>query len=106
MKYFFTVDGETEQLYLKWLQSQINSETAAKYKVNLDSKIQAPQKRAKSLILTGNEKVVITHLCDYESNEEVHTNNFQDTLDAMKGSERLGKQIKYQLGYSSVLVSK
>jgi excinuclease UvrABC ATPase subunit len=100
-KYFFTVDGETEQWYLEWLESQINNEIAAKYKVDLDCKIQAPQKRAKSLIITGNEKTVITHICDCESNEEVHTKHFQDTLDAMKKSELLGKQIKYQLGYSN-----
>lgn len=98
-KYFFTVDGETEQWYLQWLENQINSETASKYKVDLDCPIQEPLKRAKSLNLT--QKILITHICDYESDEEVHTIKFQKTLDAMKESESLGKQIKYMLGYSN-----
>lgn len=99
-KYYFTVEGETEQGYLRWLQKQINSETAAKYTVTLDCPIQKnPLKRAKSLVVTG--KTVITHIFDYESHEEVHTTQFHDALDAMKKSESLGKQIKYQLGYSN-----
>lgn len=99
-KYYFTVEGETEQWYLQWLQKKINSEMTSKHTVTLDCPIQKnPLKRAKSLIVTG--KTVITHICDYESNEEVHTIQFQDTLAAMKKSELLGKQIKYKLGYSN-----
>lgn len=102
-KYYFTVDGETEQWYLLWLQEQIRNEAAATYTVTLDCPIQNPLKRAKSLIVTGTgkEKTVITHVCDYESDEEVHTTHFQKTLGLMKESQSLGKQIKYQLGYSN-----
>ncbi len=98
--YYFTVEGETEQWYLQWLQKQINNEATAKHTVTLDCPIQKNLlKRAKSLIVTG--KTVITHICDYESDEEVHTTQFRYTLDAMKKSESLGKQIKYKLGYSN-----
>lgn len=99
-KYYFTVEGETERLYLLWLQKQINSETSSTHTVTLDCPVQKnPLKRAKSLVVTG--KTVITHVCDYESNEDVHTVQFQNTLNNMKKSEELGKQIKYELGYSN-----
>ncbi|MCO1601466.1 RloB family protein [Desulfosporosinus nitroreducens] len=102
-KYYFTVEGETERWYLLWLQGQINNEASSTHTVTLNCPIEKnPLKRAKSLILTGvKNKTVITHIFDRESEEEVHTKQFYDTLDAMKKSERLGKQIKYQLGYSN-----
>ena len=36
---------------------------------------------------------MITHIFARESEDEVHTKQFRETLDAMKNSERLGKQI-------------
>ncbi len=35
-KYYFTVEGETEQWYLKWLQETINQTEEAVYKVSID----------------------------------------------------------------------
>lgn len=97
-KYYFSVEGETEKWYLDWLQEKINNEPASKHKVSIDSKIQKnPIKRAKSMIVLS--KVEITHLIDYESNEEIHTKQFQETLDLLKNTSKLGKQIKYHLGY-------
>jgi methylaspartate ammonia-lyase len=85
-KYYFTVDGETEQWYLKWLQSQINNEKTAKYNVSFICDIRDPLKYAKSL--TVFKETVITHICDYESDEEVHTIKFRKTLDLMKNPSR------------------
>jgi len=100
LKYYFTVDGETEKWYLKWLQKQINNEPTAKYTVSLNSPdYNNPLKYAKSLVVTG--KTEITHICDYESNEKMHTDHFINTLYLMKESEKIGKQIKYKLGYSN-----
>jgi hypothetical protein len=99
-KYYFTVEGETEQWYLQWLQERIRNEATAKHTVTLDCPIQKnPLKRAKSLNVT--REIVITHICDYESDEEVHTTQFRDALVAMKKSESSGKQITYKLGYSN-----
>ena len=82
-KYYFSVEGETEKWYLDWLQEKINNEAESKYKVSIDSKIQKnPLKRAKSLNVIS--KVEITHLLDYESDDEVHTTQFKTTLDLMK----------------------
>lgn len=84
-KYYFTVEGETEQWYLLWLQKQINSETSSKHTVTLNCPIfKNPLKYAKRLTvigLTGKEKMEITHICDYESDEEVHTTQFQNVLE-------------------------
>lgn len=99
-KYYFSVEGETENWYLEALQKIIKSEDSAAYKVTFDSKIEKnPLKRAKSI--TVNSKIEITHLFDSESNDEVHTTQFNMTLDLLKKTSTLGKQIKYRLGYSN-----
>lgn len=98
--YYFSVEGETEQWYLEWLQSAINAETSAKYTVKLDSKVQKdPLARVKRMTMIG--KTEITHIFDYESEEEIHVKQFQTTIERMKKAENLGKNIKYYLGYSN-----
>ncbi|MDD2234697.1 MAG: RloB domain-containing protein [Desulfitobacteriaceae bacterium] len=101
-KYYFTVEGETERWYLQWLQGVINAEPSSKYRrIYIDCPIQKdPMKRAKSLITLG--RVEITHMFDYESNEEMHTTQFRTTLDRMKQAQASGKSIKYQLGHSNL----
>ena len=85
---------------MDWLQNCINECDEAKYKVKLDSKIEKdPLVRAKSMTILG--KTEITHVFDRESEDELHTNQFMTTLDRMKEAEKLGKNIKYKLGYSN-----
>lgn len=62
--YYFTVEGETEELYLKWLQNEINNSPAASHLVVIKSyKKVNPIKLTKVLpIIT---KTDITDLCDY-----------------------------------------
>ena len=99
-KYYFSVEGETEQWYLEWLEDEINNTPEAKYRVSIDAKIQKnPLKRAKTI--SALSKIEITHMCDCESNGEVHTTQFKDTLDLLKKTKDLGKQITYSLGYSN-----
>ena len=38
--YYFSVEGETEKWYLKWLESQINNNDNALFKVNFTVYIQ------------------------------------------------------------------
>lgn len=100
-KYYFSVEGETEQWYLKWLQDRINEKEEATYKVSLDCPIQKnPLKRAKSLVVTG--KTEVWHISDYESDEPIHVKEFIETMDNMKAAKSLGKQISYQFGYSNL----
>ena len=99
-KYYFSVEGETEQWYLQWLQKIINETEASVYNVSFDCHIQKnPLKRAKSMVVTG--KTEVWHLSDYESDEPIHIKQFKETIDNMKKAKSLGKQITYQFGYSN-----
>ncbi len=99
-KYYFSVEGETEHWYLKWLQEKINETSESTYKVSLDCPVQKnPLKRAKTLVVTG--KTEICHISDYESDEPVHVREFKETMDNMKKSKELGKQINYKFGYTN-----
>lgn len=100
-KYYFSVEGETEQWYLKWLQDIINETPEATFKVSFDCPVQKnPLKRAKSLVVTG--KTDIYHISDYESDDPVHVREFRETMDSMKKAKELGKQITYKFGYTNL----
>ena len=100
-KYYFTVEGETEQWYLKWLQDRINESSDAAYKVSFDCQVQKnPLKRAKSLVVTG--KTEVWHLSDYESDDPIHMKQFTETMDNMKAAKSVGKQITYKFGYTNL----
>lgn len=91
-KYYFSVEGETEHWYLKWLQNKINDSLESEYKVSIDCPVQKnPLMRAKSLVITG--KTVIYHISDYESDEPIHAREFKETMDNMKKAMDLGRQI-------------
>lgn len=90
-KYYFSVEGETEQWYLKWLQDTINNTEKAACKVSIDCPVRKnPLKHAKSLTVT--RKIGIYHFFDYESDEPLHVKGFQEVLDNMKKAEKIGKQ--------------
>lgn len=79
-QYFFSVEGETEYWYLKWLQDKINNCEKSKKKVSFNCSIQKdPIKYAKKVTILG--KTVVYHLSDYESNEPVHVKQFMTTMD-------------------------
>ncbi len=100
-KYYFSVEGETESWYLKWLETEINKTEMAVFKVSFDYRVEKnPYKRAKSMVITG--KTEVWHLSDYESDEPIHTEQFKNVIDNMKKSELLGKQITYKFGYSNL----
>lgn len=100
-KYYFTVEGETEQWYLQWLQKIINESPNSKYKVSFDCAIQKdPLKRAKAITVLG--KTDIYHISDYESDEEIHVKQFKETMDRMKAAQGLGRQISYKFGYTNL----
>lgn len=100
-KYYFSVEGETEQWYLKRLQELINTTEDSSCNVSFDCPIQKnPIKRAKSLVITG--KTEIYHISDYESADEMHVKGFQNTIDNLKDAKNVGKQINYKFGYSNL----
>ena len=85
---------------MHWLRDLINATPEAAFKVTMDCKIEKnPLKRAKGLIATT--KTTIYHFADYESEEPVHVKQFTETMDRMRASMNLGKQISYKFGYSN-----
>ena len=99
-KYYFSVEGETEQWYLKWLQDTINNTEQAVYRISIDCPVRKdPVKHAKCLSVT--QKVEVYHFFDYESDEQTHVNAFMSAMDNMKKAEKIGKQITYKSGYSN-----
>lgn len=90
-KYYFSVEGETEQWYLKWLQDTINNTEEAVCKVSIDCPVRKnPLKHVKALTVTG--KIDIYHFFDYESDEPLHVKGFLEALDNMRKAEKIGKQ--------------
>lgn len=96
-KFFFSVEGETEVLYLKWLQKAINTSPNASQTVIFDVKIDDPVGRVKGMQVTSATRIF--HLCDYESSGEEHQKKFLHQIDAMRQAEKLGKTVRYNLGY-------
>ena len=78
-KFVFTVEGETEQWYLEWLRDQINKCESRKYNVAVDAKVQqSPRKFYKNANARAAPEVF--HICDIESNEQVHVDKFKNIL--------------------------
>lgn len=100
-RYVFTVEGETEQWYFDWLEEQINACDDSKYTVSIVAKVQqSPKKYFKTVNPISTPEV--THICDYESNEEVHITKFKNILSELKeANSTKGRKFKYALGYSN-----
>lgn len=99
-KYYLSVEGETEKWYFEYLQTLINNDNNLLCTVKFDIKInKSINSRAKSI--PAPFKVKAFHICDYESNEEVHTEQFARTLTELKNVKRVNKNVTYKLGYSN-----
>ena len=95
--YLFTVEGETEGWYFRWLQDAIHS-SAALRTAKLDCNKKDPVKMSKSLSVL--EKTEVIHVIDRESEDTIHVQRFQFALNRMKEAQKNGK-VKYRLGYSN-----
>lgn len=99
-KYYLSVEGETEKWYFERLQNLINDKKELSYKVKFDIRIsKSIISRAKSI--SAPYKIKAFHICDYESNSEVHTKQFNQILDDLKNVKKINKNINYKLGYSN-----
>ena len=97
LKYYFSVEGETEYLYLMWLQDKINETGSCR--VKFDAKIEkSPLKRTRGLPII--QTTEIWHFCDYESPDRKHVKQFENTIDEMIKSGK-DKEVVYHLGYSN-----
>ena len=99
-QYYLSVEGETEKWYFEHLQELINSSKEIPFKVKFDIKInKSIISRAKSISAIYSIKAF--HICDYESNEEVHTEQFNKILKELKDVKKINKNLVYKLGYSN-----
>ena len=97
-KYYLSVEGETEKWYFEHLQELINNNKEIPYNVKFDIKInKSIISRAKSI--TAVYETQVFHICDYESNDAVHIEQFDRVLKELKDVEKLNKRLNYKLGY-------
>ncbi|MCM1054626.1 MAG: RloB family protein [Bacteroides sp.] len=100
LSYYFSVEGETEKLYLERLQELINNCEKASHKVKLIIKVQKdPREAVKAFAFT--HKTAAYHLCDIESGGEEHIKSFRAAIDNMRAAEKMGKHVSYRLCYSN-----
>ena len=97
-KYYLSVEGETEKWYFERLQELINANEKIPFSVKFDIKInKSITSRAKSI--SAIYKTSAFHICDYESNEQVHIEQFEQVLKELKDVKKINKNINYKLGY-------
>ena len=98
-RYVFTVEGECEARYLKYLQQLINSSKESTCTVEIKAFITSdPYKTAKAFNCITTPQLY--HLCDVESQEQEHIVKFQKILKGLSTIKK-EKKIQYDLGYSN-----
>ena len=101
LTYYFSVEGETEQWYLEWLEAQINANENANYIVKFITKVQKdPVSFIKKLVVQ--KKTTIWHLSDIEGSSDDQIQTVHNTLGRLKDAKGLGKSIIYKWGYSNL----
>ena len=101
LTYYFSVEGETEQWYLEWLEAQINANENANYIVKFITKVEKdPVSFIKKLVIQ--KKTTIWHLSDIEGSSDDQIQTVHNTLGRLKDAKGLGKSIIYKWGYSNL----
>ena len=101
LTYYFSVEGETEQWYLEWLEAQINANENANYIVKFITKVEKdPVSFIKKLVVQ--KKTTIWHLSDIEGSSDDQIQTVHNTLGRLKDAKGLGKSIIYKWGYSNL----
>ncbi|WP_288887392.1 RloB domain-containing protein [uncultured Eubacterium sp.] len=99
-KFVFTVEGQTEQWYLFWLQDQINSYDNRTYNLSVNVKVQRHPRKFYKTVNVKNTPYIY-HVCDIESSELGDIEKFKNILAEMKEA-KTQKKIAYKLGYSNL----
>lgn len=99
-QYFFSVEGETEVLYFKYLQKLIRSVENRKANPVINVERIRPSSFSKKISILKPCSIVAVY--DVEDNDTEHRIRFEGILKEMKDTENSGKSIKYELGYSNI----
>jgi hypothetical protein len=95
-----SVEGETEKWYFEHLKKLVNESEDSIYKLKLNPKIKKSPKSFTKTLTALDGKVRAFHICDYESNEPIHVEQFQNILKELKTSNAM-KKVNYKLGYTN-----
>ena len=103
--YYFSVEGNTERLYLERLQLKINNDSTSKFRVSFIVKVGSPQDFCKAIpMISATDEYTITHIFDRESSvtgQEGEKKRFKATIDRVKQMGKKGTR-KYLIGYSNI----
>lgn len=98
-KYYFSVEGETEKMYLEWLQKKINEEGDLKFNISFDIKVEKnPLSMIKSEVILGGENIF--HFFDFESPALCHIKSRDETFRKLKEAKAI-KRVNYRPAYSN-----
>lgn len=100
IKYFFSVEGETELLYFQRLKELILAEDKRIANPVIRAEKLSPSRFAKKLSLI--RPCTITAVYDVEDDDAEHRLRFENILKEMQLAGKSGKSIKYELGYSNI----
>ncbi|MDD4090078.1 MAG: RloB domain-containing protein [Acholeplasmataceae bacterium] len=100
LQFYFTVEGETESLYLNHFAKLINKDENAKYTISIVAKKKRPLSFAKSI--NNIEPITVFHLNDFEGLNESFQKDFKNIFTEMSEAIKTRKIKKYHSGYSNL----
>lgn len=102
VKFYLSVEGETERWYFERLRDLINASDDAQYKLTLKCDVEKePLAMAKRLVVPKGAKIDVWHVFDFESESDQHRQIFQESLRQMRDANRMGKRLRYRSAYSN-----
>ncbi len=102
VKFYLSVEGETEKWYFEHLRDLVNGSPDARYKLALRCDVEKePLAMAKRLAVPRGARIDVWHVFDFESESDQHRRNFQDTLRQMRDASNIGKRLRYRSAYSN-----
>lgn len=98
LKFYLSVEGQTEAWYFEWLQKQINAQLAGTARVSFTIRVGVtPESMLKKVVFWGKARFI--HILDVESSEYKHIKKFESHLKMMTDLMKKDKNIQYSLGY-------
>lgn len=102
VKFYLSVEGETEKWYFEHLRGLVNASPDARYKITLRCDVEnSPLDMAKRLPVPKGASIDVWHVFDFESDSEQHRRNFREALRQMRDANDMGKRLRYWPAYSN-----
>lgn len=102
VKFYLSVEGETEKWYFEHLRDLVNASPGVRYKLALQCNVEkSPLDMAKRIVVPKGASIDVWHVFDFESESEQHRTSFQDALRQMRDANGMGKRLRYLPAYSN-----